>query len=301
MQSNSVLKFTPFLKIIYSLTLGGVVAFYLYIYLLYCVGSFGGTGDTVFSVFLRQLNGLFAFTALPLAIFTIAFLTKGGGLEFFRSWNIGKRLALSSLAIIVGYILVVFSPNTSIERGYSPNYYDYYYTYFGLISIAAGFFSILVFKKRISSGEKTSSHRIKWKSRKIFLIFSVLIIFSILIGGYLWKLQLEIEHLEDNYQHLKEGFPFLVNDNWTDNEGIDSNYINYKGAIFNSGLNIKSNVTLLVNIRDVDGNWLERAEIPIGDINGWDEKAFDINVEYSGEMAEVLTSYKWDNINSIHN
>jgi len=294
------LRFTAPLKIVYSLTLGGVAAWYLFFYLSYCLGNVGWTGDNVFSVFLMNLSFLFVMTALPLVIFTLVFRIKGGGLDYFRSWNAGKKLSISALTIIIGYIFVVFRPNTSVTRGYAPNHYDFYHSYFGLILIAAGFVSILLYRRQVSSYEDSTAHKIKWKSKKTVLVFSVILIFSILIGGYYLKVQMEYENLQQSYLSIKEGFPFLVNDEWTNNEGVDSNYINYKGAIFNSGLNKKYNITLLVSIRDPNGIWLERAEIPIGDIDGWNYIAFDVKVDYSGEMTDVFTTYAWDDPNPIH-
>ncbi|PVX26151.1 MAG: hypothetical protein CW691_02345 [Candidatus Bathyarchaeum sp.] len=295
MQSTSALKFTTPLKIVYSLTLGGVATGYLIFYLSYCLGNFGWTGDNVFSVFLRYLPFLFIMSVIPLTIFTLTFLTKGKGLDYFRSWNARKKLSISSLAIIIGYILVVFTPNTSIGRGYAPNHYDFYFTYFGLTLIALGFASIvLMYKRTVTSDKKSSSFEMKWRTRKAFLVFVAILIASVVIGGYILKIQTEYEHLQDNYQHLKEGLPFLVNDNWTNNENGNSKYINYNGAIFNSGLNTKHNITILVSVRDAEGNLLRMAEFPIGDIKGWQYEAFDVNVEYSGEMAKVHATYDWD-------
>ncbi|MCW4016324.1 MAG: hypothetical protein NWF06_08140 [Candidatus Bathyarchaeota archaeon] len=295
MQSTSALKFTTPLKIVYSLTLGGVMAFYLYVYLLYCLGNLGGSGDTVFSVFLRNLNAIFFFTALPLAIFTLVFLTKGGGLNYFRSWNKGKIIALSAGGMIIGYVIVVFFPNTSIGHILNVSHNDYGITYFGLTLIAWGFASLFfIYKRTAASDKKSSSFEIKWRTRKAFLVFSAILVVSVLIGGYCLKIQREYEILQDNYEHLKEGLPFLVNANWTSNEDGNSKYINYKGAIFNSGLNTKHNITILVSVRDADGNLLRMAEFPIGDIKGWQYEAFDVNVEYSGEMAKVSATYDWD-------
>ena len=86
-QSTAELRFTTPLKIVYSLTLGGVAAWYLFFYLSYCMGNFGWTGDNVFSIFLAYLPLLFTLSAIPLAIFTAVLLTKSKGLDYFRSWN----------------------------------------------------------------------------------------------------------------------------------------------------------------------------------------------------------------------
>ena len=140
----------------------------------------------------------------------------------------------------------------------------------------------------------------KLKSKKSVLIFSVILIISILIGGYCLKIQMEYENLQQSYLTIKEGFPFLVNDEWTNNEGVDSNIVNYKGAIFNSGLDTIYNVTLLVTISGPDGTRLERGEFFIGEINGLDYQAFDVNIECPGEITDLSSGYSWDNPNSIH-
>jgi len=299
-QTVTDLRFTAPLKIIYSLTLGAVAVWYLFFYLSYCFGNFGWTGDNVFSIFLMYLPFLFAMSALPLAIFTLVFLTKGGGLDYFRSWKAGKKLPFSASAIIIGYIFVVFRPNTSVGLGYAPNHYDFYYTYFGLILIAAGFISLLLFKRLTSSNGEMSTRKIKWKSKKSILIFSVILIISVLIGGYHYKIQREYDALQQNYLEIREGFPFLVNAEWTNNEGDDSDFVNYKGALFNTGLDKIYNATLLVRIKGADGTTLERVEFFIGEINGLNYQSFDFNIEYSGEMTDLSSGYSWDNPNSIH-
>jgi hypothetical protein len=299
MESSSTLKFSLPLKIVYSLTMGAVVVLYLYIYLCSCVGSVGNSISGVFSYFLGQLGITFFVTAFPLTIFALVFLTKGGGLKYFRSWNRGKEITLSGLAIIIGYVLVTFFPNTSIGDIFHVSRNDYTLTYFGLTLIAVGFASIfLMYKKQSSMDIKTSIFKIKWRTRKTFLVFATILIISVVIGGYYIKLQGEYEILQNNYQDLEEGLVLPIDHNWTNIEDGDSKYINYKGAIYNTGLTEKYNVTLLVNIRDADGNWLKKAEIPIGNIRGWDYLSFDVNVEYAGEMATVGTTFYYDDPNS---
>ena len=123
-------------------------------------------------------------------------------------------------------------------------------------------------------------------------------ILVVIITGFHYKLQMEYDHLQLNYQDLREGWVLPINHEWNNFEDGDSKYINYKGSIVNTGRTEKYNVTLLVNIRDADGNWLKRAEIPIGDLRGWDYISFDVNVEYSGEMARVGTTFDYDDPNS---
>lgn len=294
MESTVDLKFSRSLKIIYSLTLGGVVSGYLHFYLSYCLDNFGFTGDNVFSIFLHYLPFLFFISALPLAIFTLVFLTKGGGFGYFKSWNKGKTLKLSALSVIIGYVLVIFTPNSIGTIASSSSHYDFYVTYFGLSLIALGFGCILFLYRKVKSLNKDSVQKINLKSKKTFFLVIGVLLFLVIIGGHHLKLQRENEFLYRDYQNIKEGIPIPINHEWSQVENENGTYINYKGAIFNSGLEIKKNVVLLVNVRDADGNYLKKAEIPVGDIYGWDYLEFDVNVEYDGEMSDASTTFSWD-------
>ena len=146
MQSTADLRFTTSLKIIYSLTLGGPVVFFFYGYLLYFLDNFGFGGDIV-STLIWSLPVLFFVSALPLAIFTVVFLTKGDGLKHFRSLNSGKKVLVAGLAMIVGYFSVLFTPRPYYDASWL-NQWNYFYTYFGLILIALGFTSLVILSKR---------------------------------------------------------------------------------------------------------------------------------------------------------
>ena len=141
------LRFTVPLKIVYSLTLGGVVVFFLYFYLSYCLGNFGFEGDNIVSMLICNLPVLFFVSALPLAIFTVVFLTTGGGLIHFRRLNSGKKVLVAGLAMIVGYFSVLFTPRPYYDASWL-NQWNYFYTYFGLILIALGFTSLVILSKR---------------------------------------------------------------------------------------------------------------------------------------------------------
>ena len=147
MQSTPYLKFTPSLKIAYGITLGIVVLWFLFWLISYSWGNIGWTGSNIFSFFLVNLPFIFFISTIPLAIFVTIFLTKGGGFNYFKRWNAGKKLYLSALAIIGGYIFVLFTPNTSSRFQHFPKHYDFYYTYFGLVLIAIGFVSFIIYKK----------------------------------------------------------------------------------------------------------------------------------------------------------
>ena len=209
-------------------------------------------------------------------------------------------MLLSASAIVVGYISVIIAPSPYYEASWL-NQWNYYYTYFGLILMAIGFASLILLSKRHSSTiESATTPMGIGKRKKAILVFLIIFILSILIGGFHLKLQRENEFLQQEYQQLREGFPFLVNDEWTNNEGVDSNIVNYKGAIFNSGRDKIYNVTLLLTVNGPDNTSLKRTEYFIGEINGWHYQAFDVNIEYYGEMSDLNSGYSWDNPNSIH-
>jgi hypothetical protein len=294
MRSASHLRFTNSLKIIYSLTLGAVIAWFLFFYLSYCLGNLGWTGDNLFSVFLVNLPLLFVISAIPLGIFILVFLTKGGGLNYFRSWNARNKLYLSALTILIGYALVVFTPNTSVRPAHFPNYYDFYYTYFGLALIAFGLISLIILKRQHTPDERKTGQKVRVNRKKAVLVFCVIFVVSIMIGGFHLKIHRENELLRQDSQIFREGFPHLVNDQWTDNVGDDSNYVNYKGSLFNSGIEKVYNVTLLVTLKGPDNTSLKRTEYVVGDISGWSYQTFDFNIEYSGEVADISAGYRWN-------
>jgi len=177
------LRFTNSLKIIYSLTLGGVVVFFLYFYISYCLGNFGFSGDNIVSMLILNLPVLFFSNAHPLAIFTAVFLTNGGGLKHFRSLNSGKKVLVSGLAMVFGYFSVLLTPRPCYDASWL-NQWNYYYTYFGLILIASGFTFLALLSKRNSSSKEENANQKTNKMRKkpllilvtIFLIFSILLI-----------------------------------------------------------------------------------------------------------------------------
>lgn len=300
MQSTADLRFSNSLKIIYSLTLGGPVVFFLYGYLLYCLGNFGFGGDMV-SMLIWSLPVLFFVGALPLAIFTAVFLTKGGGLKHFRSLNSGKKVLVAGLGMFVGYFSVLLTPRPYYDAAWL-NQWNYYYTYFGLILIALGFTSLVILSNRnsLSKEEKANQKPNKMRKKALLIVTIVFLIFSILLVGFHLKIQRENDYIQQQYLELRESFPYLVNDEWTNMESVDSNIVNYKGALFNSGLDKIYNATLRVRVEGPDGTTLERVEFFIGDINGLDYQVFDFNIEYSGDMTDLTSGYSWDNPNSIH-
>ena len=294
MEPVSYLKFSGFLKIVYSLTLGTVVAWFMFFYLAICFDILAWTGHNIFEIFLVNLPIIFSLCACPLGVFVLFFLTKGGGLNFFRSWNAGSKLYIPAAAIIIGYLLVIFTPNTSVRHTYAPTFYDFYYTYFGLALIVFGLISLIILKRHYLPTQQKTGSRFNFNRKRLFIVFCVVLISSIIIGGFHYKINRETEYLRQDFNMFREGFPHLVNDQWVDNVGELSNYVNYKGSLFNSGIQEVYNVTLLVTLRDANNNLLKRTEYVVGDIEGWNYQNFDFNIEYIGKLAELYAGYKWN-------
>ena len=127
----------------------------------------------------------------------------------------------------------------------------------------------------------------------LVLAVAVLTVSVVCLAAMHYHLQEDYDSLSESYSSLTRAFPMLVNDQWTDNIGVDFNYVHYEGIIFNSGYRKAYKVTLLVSIYGIDKTLLEREEFLIGDINLLQYQTFDVNVEYSGELTEVSTGVSW--------
>lgn len=312
MPTASYLKFTNSLKIVYILTLGFVASWFLgFLILYYWQDAWTGS---IFSVFLYSLPFLFFINALPLAIFGGVFLTKGNGLNYFRSWNAGKKLKFSGLAIVTGYISVMlldilrvrvfiiqFGPNGHIPM-VSPQVNPIYsfFVYFGLSLMAVGFTSLLIlYKTSASSGEVTEVTDVqkrKTTKKTVVLVFviAVLTVSLVCLAGMHYKLQRDYDNLSEDHQTAIKSKAWIVNEQWTDNVGVDSNYVNYKAGVLNFGYKTAYNVTLLVSIHGIDDTLLKREEIFIGEIGPLNYQAVDVNIEYSGELSHVSAGTRWE-------
>ncbi len=127
----------------------------------------------------------------------------------------------------------------------------------------------------------------------------VLVVVGIIISivwfvGFHGGLQRTYDNFSESLSKVTPSFAFVVDDQWTNNLGVDSNYINYKGTIWNPGLKEARNVTLIVDIMGIDSTLIERELIRIGDVGPLQSKAFDVNVYYSGEPAKVSVGTMWN-------
>jgi len=315
----SYLKFTTSLKIVYALTLGFVATWFLgYLIIYYWKDAWTGS---IVSVFLYSLPFLFVINALPLSIFAVVFLTKGGGVNYFRSWNAGKKLQFSGYAILSGYISVMLPHTLRIRlfiithdgtNGHflNPQFNPIYaiFVYLGLSLMAIGFGSLLVLYKKsassgegidiqktksTSSGEGTGVQKRKTRKRTVVLVFviAVLTVSLVCLAGLHIKLQRDYDHLSEGFDHIKQFNVRLVNERWTDNAGVDSKYVNFKVGVLNIGYGKSYNVTVIVLVHGSGNTLLEREEIFVGDLDVFQYEEIDVNIEYSGELSHVSTGY----------
>jgi hypothetical protein len=152
--TQSKLRWTNPLRIVYGLTLGSNFIIYLLFITDYI--SVGTSSISVLTVLMWNLPIFFLYNSPALAIFCVVFLTKGNGLNYFRSWKLGKELHLSILSIVIGYSSIAlqhfyFPFTTQINFSGSgiqviPSYY--YLIYFGLSLIIIGFVSLILLYKK---------------------------------------------------------------------------------------------------------------------------------------------------------
>jgi hypothetical protein len=57
--------------------------------------------------------------AIPLFIFVTLFLTKSGGLDYFKTWNSGKKLRAAGLLLLFGYIIATLPALIDVLSGFT--------------------------------------------------------------------------------------------------------------------------------------------------------------------------------------
>jgi hypothetical protein len=307
MQLTSHLRTTNSVKIVYGLTLGCASLVFLSLLIFYCWSE---QTPSLFSVYLTQLPGLFLLNALPLSIFVVVFLTKGGGSHYFRSWNQKKKLQFSGLALLAGYITVMLPTLLNLQvfipYGSMRHFETYYgsiatlnsiFVYLGLGIMAIGFVSMIRAHNASVHKEETGTQKPKTTKRTwvlAVLVIALSVSLVCLFGLHL-RLQNDYDNLSESSQYATAPKAFIVNENWTDNTGSNSKYVTYSGTVINPGYRTAYNVTLLVNVYGNDDTVLKHEEIPMGDVQGpFGFESFNVNVEYSGELSHVSAGTRWD-------
>ncbi|MCW4035023.1 MAG: hypothetical protein NWF03_06625 [Candidatus Bathyarchaeota archaeon] len=294
MEKASYIKSTIPLKAVYVLTLGSVATLFFWALIAY---YWTGITTNIFTHFVQNLDLLFFLSITPLSIFVVVFLTKGGGIKYFKSWNSPRKLQFSGITILAGYISVMLPV---ILSSHFKLYKFSSYTYFvltGLSLIVVGFLVLLsTYITTASARNDPNRQKTRQNLLKICAIFASVILIgsTVCFAGAHCNLQRKYDSLAESYEFLTMAYPVVLDEQWTNTTNNDINVINCKGALANLGRQPAYNVTLLVNVFDNNNVILQRQEIPIGELNIWQYETFDVNFECSGEVARVKAGIKWD-------
>ena len=147
---QSSLRLTNSLKIVYALTLG----FALMWFLLH-VTAYTESSISIITITMWNLPNIFLYNIPALTIFGVVFLTKGNGLNYFRSWKAGRKVHLSILSIVLGYFSIALQDfyfptsasfnirNTRLFGFFiGPSYY--FLIFLGLSLMTLGFVSLML-------------------------------------------------------------------------------------------------------------------------------------------------------------
>ncbi len=66
-----------------------------------------------------MIPALLMLEAIPLFIFVTLFLTKSGGLDYFKTWNSGKKLRAAGLLLLFGYIIATLPALMDVLSGFT--------------------------------------------------------------------------------------------------------------------------------------------------------------------------------------
>lgn len=89
---------------------------------------------------ISSIPALLMLEATPLAIFTTMFLKRGGGLNYFETWNAGRKLRVSGILLLVGYTIATIPALIDILTGWSFRFTDYGYNPLYMIPIHIGLY-----------------------------------------------------------------------------------------------------------------------------------------------------------------
>ncbi|MCW4021636.1 MAG: hypothetical protein NWF02_00530 [Candidatus Bathyarchaeota archaeon] len=312
MPISSSLKLTNSLKIVYALTAGAASS----VFLLYLISYFWRESSvSVLDEFFYSMPLLFFISAFPLAIFGIIFLTKGNGLNYFRSWNSGKKLQFSGLTIVAGYgsilaLYFLFLLRVQIATPYIFEYIaDYpwiqvkfnpvypYLIFFGLSIMAIGFVSLLLTYKTSAKPEKPADAQNRKTSKIAIALFVIAVVLGVsltcLIGVHC-QLQQDYDRVSENFERAYQPIARVVNEYWVDNGDVDSKSIYYTAGVLNFGFDKVYNVTVRVSVLDSSGAVLNSEEIFIEKINAVNYVTIETNIPYDGEMDKVSgVAFRW--------
>lgn len=313
MPTSDSLTLTNSLKIVYALTVGSAAS----VFLAYLISYFWRESSvSVFDEFVYSMPFLFFMSAFPLAIFGVTFLVKGNGLNYFRSWNSGKKLQVSGLTIIAGYgsLLLIYIMQLMHVQNTLPYVFEYisdypwirvdfnpvypYLILFGLSIIVIGVASLLLTYKTSTKLERPVSPQKRKTSKITIALFIVAVVLGVSLAcltGVHCQLQQDYEQVSEDFESAIQPIARVVNEYWADNVAGDSQYVNYKAGVLNFGFDTVYNVTVRVIVLDPNGAMLNSKEIFIEKISAVNYVTIETNIPYEGEMDKVSgVAFRWE-------
>lgn len=156
MKPNGILKMNKLLILGYSTTLSVMMFFLTYVaaWAMFVTPSYysATSPEKIIPEIVSMMPALLMLEAMPLFIFVTLFLTKGGGLDYFKTWNSGKKLRGAALLLLFGYIVATLPALIDVLSGftfrlvengivYNPLYMNP--TYIGLTLMICGFVTVI--------------------------------------------------------------------------------------------------------------------------------------------------------------
>jgi hypothetical protein len=134
------------------------------------------------------------------------------------------------------------------------------------------------------------------KQEELVLVFALVVIISSIVGVVVFHGALQRTY-GDVTSYVSKFVPsalFTMNTEWTNNLGVDSNYVNCTGTVWNPSIKEARNVSLIVYLEGPNHTPIKSERIPIGNIGALQEKAYYVNVYYSGELTDVSVGVTWN-------
>lgn len=107
----------------YSITLPVMMFFLTYVVawaMIVTPSRYSATSpEKIVPEIVSMIPALLMLEAVPLIVFVTLFLTKGGGLNYFKSWNTGKKLHVASLVLMFGYIVATIPALIDVLSGFN--------------------------------------------------------------------------------------------------------------------------------------------------------------------------------------
>jgi hypothetical protein len=128
MKRYAHLKMNKLLFVGYSITVSIMMFFLTFVasWALFVTRYNFETGEIVPEI-ISLIPAILMLEAIPLAIFTALFLKKGGGLNYFETWNAGMKPRVSGILLLVGYTVATIPALIGVLTGWSFRFTNYGY------------------------------------------------------------------------------------------------------------------------------------------------------------------------------